>query len=166
MSYEEQLKKEFDRLVGQHINIIEKMCLRASYGQVVYYRDLMQECFVALLMHLPEKKAGMPLWEEKGWVYWKCRAAIKDYLSLFQRVAHEPITDILSDTLADAPAVTRLTVDDLAACLDGVERRFFMLMADGADDKELESRLGLTHRTVVQMRHNIKKKIEQYIQQQ
>ena len=68
----------------------------------------------------------------------------------------------VADTQPAPREVTRLTIDELAANLNGTERRCFLLMAEGADDKELERELGLKHRSVVQMRHNIKKKLQKY----
>ena len=37
------------------------------------------------------------------------------------------------------------------------------MMVDGATDKDIEQALGLKHRSLIQMRHNIKKKLQQYI---
>ena len=53
MRDEEQLYKEFDQLIGRHRRLIRFLCQRASYGREAHCRDLIQECYVAMLKHLP-----------------------------------------------------------------------------------------------------------------
>lgn len=165
MRDEEQLYKEFDQLIGRHRKLIRFLCQRASYGREANCRDLIQECYVAMLKHQPGREPDQSGRREFWWVYWQCRSAIDCYCRKMQRIIEVPLNGEFADTRPAAGEVTRLTVDELAACLDGKERRFFLLMADGADDEELGQVLGLKHRSVVQMRHNIKKKLQKYIEQ-
>ena len=165
MRDEEQLYKEFDQLIGRHRKLIRFLCQRASYGREAHCRDLIQECYVAMLKHLSGREPGQSGRHELRWVYWQCRSAIDSYRRKMQRIIEVPLSDELAYSRPAASEVTRLTVDELAACLDGKERRFFLLMVDGADDEELGQVLGLKHRSVVQMRHNIKKKLQKYIEQ-
>lgn len=165
MRDEEQLYKEFDQLIGRHRRLIRFLCQRASYGREANCRDLIQECYVAMLKHLPGREPDQSGRREFWWVYWQCRSAIDCYRRKMQRIIEVPLNGEFADTRPAASEVTRLTVDELAACLDGKERIFFLLMADGADDEELGQVLGLKHRSVVQMRHNIKKKLQKYIEQ-
>lgn len=162
---EQLLYKEFDQLIGRHRRLIRFLCQRASYGREANCRDLIQGCYVAMLKHLPGREPDQSGRREFWWVYWQCRSAIDCYRRKMQRIIEVPLNGEFADTRPAASEVTRLTVDELAACLDGKERRFFLLMADGADDEELGQVLGLKHRSVVQMRHNIKKKLQKYIEQ-
>ena len=165
MHDEEQIRREFDQLVGRHRKLIELLCLQASYGQEVYYRDFLQECYVSLLTYLSEHQDSMTELREQSWVFWQCRAAITRYrrsLNHFPKLLRD---DVLSDTCLAPEEVSQLTVDDLVSCLDDTERRCFLLMAAGASNEEIEQQLGLKHRSVIQIRHNIKKKLQQYIKQ-
>lgn len=159
---EEQICREFDQLIGRHRKLIEFLCVKASYGQDIYYLDLMQECYVALLEHLSERESGMSELRERSWVFWQCRAAIARYCRGVKRFPKLLRDDMLADAGVATHEVTQLTIDDLAACLDGTERRFFLLLAAGASNEELEQKLGLKHQSVIQMHHNVKKKLQQY----
>lgn len=162
MHDEKQLRKDFDRLVGRHKRLIKFLCQRASYGQEAYCSDLMQECYLTLLNRMVDKEMGWSEQRERVWVYWQCRSAIDCYRRKQSFIAWLPLSNEMADTQPAPREVTRLTIDELAANLNGTERRCFLLMAEGADDKELERELGLKHRSVVQMRHNIKKKLQKY----
>ena len=165
MHNEEQLCREFEQLVGRHGRLIKFLCLRASYGQEIYYKDLMQECYMMLLTKMPELKSDASEMRERAWVFWRCRDAIARYryqLKCFPGFLNE---ELLVDIMKTPDEVTQLTIEDLAACLDGTERRCFLLMAGGASDEELEQELGLKHSSLLRMRHTIKKKLQQYIKQ-
>ena len=157
--------KEYDQLIERHKKLINFLCLRASYGQKVHYSDLVQECYIELLKCLSERTADLSATPENIWVYWKCRSAITRYRRSVQQLPQMMHDVNEADSMVSDGAVTQLTVDDLAACLDGVERHCFLLMADGADDEELERELGIKHRSLIQLRHNIKKKLQQYLMQ-
>jgi RNA polymerase sigma factor (sigma-70 family) len=162
---EEHIKKAFDQLVGRHRKLIEFLCLKASYGQEVYYRDLLQECYLSLLKHLAERKDSMSELNEDAWVFWVCRAAITRYRRSLKLFPETLYTDFLADLRQAPDEVSQLTVDDCLSCLSGAERRCFLLMLDGASLEELQQQLGLKRRSVIQLRHNIKKKLQQYIKQ-
>lgn len=160
---EEHIRREFDQLIGRHRKLIEFLCLRASYGQEPYCLDLMQECYVALFEHLSGREPGMSELRERSWVFWQCRAAIARYRRGVKRFPKLLRDDLLADAGMATHEVTQLTIDELAACLDGTERRFFFLLAAGASYEELEQTLGLKHQSVIQMHSNVKKKLQQYI---
>lgn len=165
MHEREQEYREFDLLVGRHGKFISFLCQRWSYGQKTCCHDLMQECYISLLEHLPERKADSPRQSELAWVYWRCRHAISHYRQRQRTPATIALTGELADSLAAGSEVTQMTVDELAACLSGKERRCFLLMADGFGDEEIEHMLELKHRSMIQMRHNIKEKIRKHIEQ-
>ena len=163
MRSEEQLCREFEQLVGRHRKLIKFLCLRASYGQELYFQDLMQECYLTLLKKMPELKAGTSELRERSWVFWCCRDAIARYRYQLKRFPGFLNEKLMAD-IGEVPGeVTQLTIDDLAACLDGIERRCFLLMAAGASDQEIERELGLKHSSLFQMRYTIKKKLQQYM---
>ena len=154
--------RELYKLMERHGKFVEFLCRWESYGREQWCADLMQECFLELMRRLPERDARWGEAHEKAWVYWRCRAVFVAYRRKQKRMGVVPISSELEEALTASSEVTRLTVDDLAACLDGPERQCFLLMAEGLSDEEIERRLGLKHRTLIQMRHNIKKKLHQY----
>ena len=157
----EDIYREFDQLVGRHRKLIEFLCLRASHGQEIYYADLTQECYIALLNHLSERPPSTSEAHERAWVYWRCRSAITRYHRSIKNL-HLHLDQTLADTLEAPSEVTSLTLDDLAACLNDTERRCFLLMAAGLDEEELARELRIKRRSVVQLRHNIKKKLQKH----
>lgn len=159
-----QLQREFDQLIHRHRKLVDFLCHTASYGQERYYRELLQDCYIALLEGLSRRspRPGLP---GTTWVYWQCRGAITSYKRRLRKIAEVPLSDTMVDSLTATHEATDLTIDELASCLDGTERQAFRLMAQGISDEELAKALALSHRSVIQMRHNIKKKLEQYIQQ-
>ena len=165
MSNNEHLKKEFKQLIGRHRKLIEFLCQKASYGNEIYYFDLLQECYIKLLNGLPGKKAGISQPHERAWVFWQCRDAIARYRYQEKRFLQLLHDSMPPDTHVASDEVSQLTVDDLASCLGDTERRCFLLMADGRPDEEIEEELGLKHKSFIQMRHEIKKKLQQYLKQ-
>lgn len=163
MSNEEQIKKEFEQLINRHRKLINFLCLRASYGREAFHQEFMQECYLMLLDQMGTLKSGKSELYERAWVYWKCRDAISRYRYREKRFPQTMPDNLLVDVLEAPREATQLTVEDLASCLDGTERRCFLLMAAGATDDQLEKELGLRHSSVLQMRHTIKKKLKQYI---
>lgn len=164
MHNEEQLCREFEKLVGRHRKLIRFLCQGASYGQEIYYKDLMQECYVMLLKKMSELEPGTSELKERAWVFWRCRDAITRYRYQLKRVPGFYIEEMLADTREAPDEVTQLTIDDLAACLAGTERRCFLLMAAGTPEQEIERELGLKHSSFLRMRHLIKKKIQKYME--
>ena len=163
MSDEQQIIKEYDQLIGRHKKLIEFMCQRASYGQDIHYSDLIQECYIEILTHMLGKRIKRLEIRESLWVYMQCRHAITRYrraVKKFPKVIHD--MKVVENTEA-YHEVSKLTVDDLAACLDGAERRCFLLLASGIPDEEIEQKLNIKHRTLIQMRYNIKRKLKKYI---
>ena len=71
MHNEEQLCREFEKLVGRHRKLIRFLCQGASYGQEIYYKDLMQECYVMLLKKMSELEPGTSELKERAWVFWQ-----------------------------------------------------------------------------------------------
>lgn len=59
MHGDEQLCRKLEQLVGRHRKMIEILCQRASYGRDDTYRDLVQECYVALLEHLHKRSSDI-----------------------------------------------------------------------------------------------------------
>lgn len=165
MQDEERIKKEFEQLMVRHGKIVEFLCRRASYGREVICQELVQECYVALLRHLMERRVEGMEKGERAWVSMQCRSAIDSYRRKRKRADIVSVHDGMEELLTATHEVTGLTVDELAASLEGAERRCFLLMAEGLSDEELERELGLKHRSVIQMRHNIRKKLEQNIKQ-
>lgn len=164
MAGQEETYKEYDAMVERHRRFILVMCQRASYGREWLCRELLQECYVELLKRMPELAPTRGGREELRWVYGRCRVAITRYRRRVARWSELPLTAVLAESVAGGGEVNRLTVDELASCLDGAERRMFMMLSEGADDGEIARVLGLKRRTVVQMRHNIKKKLIKYIE--
>ena len=163
MPDEEQLFIKYDQLIGRHKDFIEYMCKRASYGQVFYCREMVLECYLEVMNHMSEMKDGMSGWHEKLWIHGQCRHAIT---RCRRNMRHIPLLipdDMLDMAPGAQPDVSQLTVEDFAACLNGAERRCFLLMVTGISDEELEQTLGLKHRSFIQLRHNIKKKLLEYI---
>lgn len=76
MQDEEQIKKEFEQLMVRHGKIVEFLCRRASYGREVICQELVQECYVALLRHLMERRVEGMEKGERAWVSMQCRSAI------------------------------------------------------------------------------------------
>ena len=76
MTINRHIQREAERLVAKYGKLIRFLCLRASYGQDVYYCDLLQECYLMLINRLEERKPGMSELQEHAWVYWCCRDAI------------------------------------------------------------------------------------------
>lgn len=165
MSDSEHLKKVYEQLVCRHRKLIEFLCQRASYGNETYYLDLLQECYMMLLRCLPNKKAGISQPHERAWVFWRCRDAIARYRYQEKRFLRLLRDSMSSDTSVAHSEVSQLTIDDLASCLSDAEQRCFHLMAAGASDKEIEQQLDLQHRSLIQMRHEIKKKLHKYLEQ-
>jgi hypothetical protein len=125
--------------------------------------ELRQECYAELLLRLAERGTALEGTREKAWVYGRCRVAIDRYLRRLRLLATLPFPEAMEEMLA-APAETPQQVAaDFSATLGEAVRRFFLLLAKGADDETLERTLGLKHRTVIQMKHNIKKKLKEYI---
>ena len=73
--------------------------------------------------------------------------------------------ELLPDTREAPSVVTQNIIDDLASCLKGTERLCFLRMANGLSDEEIEREFGISHHHLLQLRHTIKKKLEQYIKQ-
>ena len=161
MHNDARIDKEDKLFLERHKWIIERLCLRASYGRDSHYCDMMQECYLTLLRRLPGRKKKMSEMLERAWVYWQCRSAIDCYRRKLRCLTWVPLAEAEETATASSERMT-LVVEDIAAGLKGKERECFLLMAAGATDKELEQKLGLKHRSVVQMRHNIKKKIQEY----
>lgn len=157
--------KELRQFEEKYRKLIAFLCQRASYGREICCREMIQECYLNLLQHMSELEPGMSPQREAAWVYRRCRNTISVFRRKIKDDSFAPITDELVDTVPAMSEVTQLTVDELASCLQGPEKQLFLLMVDGADDEELERVLGVKHRTVVQMRHNIKKKLQKYIEQ-
>lgn len=161
MSDKKHIIKEYYLLIERHRKLIEFMCQHASYGQDIYYYDMLQECYEEILTHMLEQRKV----SEGLWVYMQCRHAITRYR---RSVKHIPqmLYNLAKVENEEADLeVSQLTVDDFAACLNGAERRCFLLMASGATDEEIEQKLNIKHRTLIQMRSNIKKKLKKYIMQ-
>lgn len=158
-------REEFDRLIERHRGLVEFLCRRASYGRAEYSADLVQECYVTLLDGMERRKAGMSEMKERAWVYWQCRGAITRYWRGEQRYLRMLIDKGEHGDATSTHEVTALTAEDLMSCLEEKERRCFLLMAAGRSEKEIEKELGLKHRSLVQMRHNIRKKIQEYLKQ-
>ena len=159
----ERIIQEFDQLVSRHGKLILFLCQRASYGRVGMCSELRQECYAELLLRLAERGTALEGTREKAWVYGRCRVAIDRYLRHLRHLSTLPFPEGMEEMLA-APAETPQQVAaDFAATLGEAERRFFLLLAKGANDETLERTLGLKHRTVIQMKHNIKKKLKEYI---
>jgi DNA-directed RNA polymerase specialized sigma24 family protein len=168
MTPEEEIKlcHEFDLLLERHGKMIDFLCLRASCGRQGYYGELQQECYTEILSHLAQRLASqerqMP---EPQWVWWRCRRAISHY----QRSVRYRAMLLLHRREAEGGEatheVTQLTVDELAACLHGDDRRCFLLMVDGASDDELRQLLHLKANSLRQMKSRIKKKLYEYLKQ-
>lgn len=155
---------DYDRLVERYRKFILFLCHRASYGRVEMSRELLQECYVELLQRLPELDAAVLPPREAAWVYVRCRVAIGRYQRRLARAATLPLPRDMEERLVSADeSESQFVVGDFAACLREPERRFFLLMAQGADDEELAQALGVKHRTVIQMKHNIKKKFKEFV---
>jgi len=161
MSGRKQIIKEYNQLVGRHKRLIEFMCQRASYGQDIYYYDMLQECYEEILTHMLEQRKV----SEGLWVYMQCRHAITRYRRSVKHIPQMLYNLAMVENEEAYLEVSQLTVDDFAACLNGAERRCFLLMASGATDEEIEQKLNIKHRTLIQMRSNIKKKLKKYIMQ-
>lgn len=163
---ERRLSHEFDLLIERRRKLIEFLCLRASCGRQGYYRELKLECYKEILGHLGRRLAAperqVP---EAQWVWWQCRSAISHY----RRSVRFRSTLLLGDQEPwggeATHEVTQLTVDELAACLHGTERRCFLLMADGAADDELMRQLHLKPGSLRQMKYTIRKTLYKYIKQ-
>lgn len=156
--------KRFGQLVERHGELIERLCRRASYGRMKVCREMVQECYIALVDHLGDCPERGFAWE-RGWVLWQCRSAISRHRRSEKRHDWVPIDGKTAEALTASNPVTEGTFDELAAVLNDRERQFFALMVDGSSDEEMARRLGVTPRTVVQMRHGIKVKLQEYIKQ-
>ena len=165
MHGDEQLCRKLEQLVGRHRKMIEILCQRASYGWDDTYRDLVQECYVALLEHLHKRSSDISELYEGAWVYWRCRGAITRFRRAREQHLQPMSDDALPDTETSTHEVTQMTFDELTAGLSPSERRVFALMADGVSDEEIARQMGVKIHTVSQMRHNIKKKLQQYLKQ-
>ena len=102
MRDEEQLYKEFDQLIGRHRRLIRFLCQRASYGREAHCRDLIQECYVAMLKHLPGREPRQSGRHELRWVYWQCRSAIDSYRRKMQRMIEVQLSDEKKAELQEA----------------------------------------------------------------
>lgn len=163
MPDEEQILKTFTLLIERHRKLIETLCLKASYGHPAQFCDMRQECYLEILTHMAEKEIPLSRPRERVWVYWQCRHAITRFL---RDLKHFPVpfgNENPEETLKAKPQLSAIDINDFAALLRGTERRCYLMMVDGATDKEIEQALGLKHRSLIQMRHNIKKKLQQYI---
>ena len=165
MHAEEHFISEFKRLTNRHRDFIEQLCQRASYGQPVYCRELIQECYLELMEQMPGRKSDDSSGNERIWVYRRCRYAIKRYWRLAKHFPMLLPVDQLATNSQAPHEVSSLTIDDLAACLDGTEQKCFRLMADGTSDKEIERILQVKHHTLIQIRHEIKIKLKKYMEQ-
>ena len=165
MSISKRIQHESEQLVARHGKLIRFLCLRASYGQDIYYRDLLQECYLMLISRMEERKPGMSELRERAWVYWCCRDAIARFRNNERRSPSRLPAGWLPATRVAPCEVTQNTIDDLASCLNGAERLCFLRMAAGVPDAEIEKEFGITHHHLLQLRHTIKKKLQQYIQQ-
>ena len=163
---EKRLCHEFDLLVERRGKLIELLCQRASYGRRDYYSEMKQECYMEILAHLERRLAAterqMP---EPQWVWGQCRSAISHYKRSLRFRSTLPLGDREPPGAVVTHEVTQLTVDELAACLRGAERRCFLLMADGADDAELMRQLRLKPDSLRQLKYNIRKTLYEYIKQ-
>jgi len=165
MHNEKDIIGEFERLMTRRQQLVESLCFRASYGRFDYSRDLQQECYKELIHQLPQRMENPDGRSEKAWVYWCCRSAIGHYLRRLRFHTMLPLSDRVAEVGEATHEVTALTVDEMASCLSGVERRCFLLLAEGADDNELQRQLAVSHRSIVQMKSNIKKKLYEYLNQ-
>lgn len=156
--------REFNQLIERHGKLIMSICRVRSFGRAKVCRELMQECYVALIDHIEDLRR-LPAERERGWVKSQCRGAISHYWRSLRRGQGEPIDEELAETLAAPREVTAGTFDELMVLLTAKEREFFTLVVEGASDEELSERLGVERKTVVQMRYRIKKKIKEYIEQ-
>ncbi|MBR1549422.1 MAG: hypothetical protein IJ634_02170 [Bacteroidales bacterium] len=162
MPVTEQTYQEYDQFVVRYRKLILFLCQRASYGRTEMSKELMQECFLELLVRWPERKAGLAGLEERLWIYGRCHVAIDRYLRCLKRLVTVPFTEGLAASQEADNAMVRLVAEDFAATLGEAERRFFLLLAQGASDEELARLLGLKYRTVIQMKSNIKKKMKKF----
>ena len=165
MTINRHIQRDAERLVAKYGKLIRFLCLRASYGQDVYYCDLLQECYLMLINRLEERKPGMSELQEHAWVYWCCRDAIARFRNHAKRFPSVLPAELLPDTREAPSVVTQNIIDDLASCLKGTERLCFLRMANGLSDEEIEKEFGISHHHLLQLRHTIKKKLEQYIKQ-
>ncbi len=165
MTIDKHIQHETEQLVARYGKLIRFLCLRASYGQEAYYCDLLQECYLMLINKMGERKPGMSELHERAWVYWCCRDAIARFRNHEKRFPSVLPAELLPDTREAPCEVTQNSIDDLASCLKGTERLCFLRMASGVSDEEIEKEFGITHHHLLQLRHTIKKKLQQYIKQ-
>lgn len=161
----ENINREFDRLLERYGSLITLLCLRASFGNMRRYGELRLECFEELIYRLPERMEAPEAMPERQWVWWRCRNAIAHYLrrERFRAMLPLPAAEAVGGTATHE--VTQLTVDELASYLAGTERRCFLLMVEGVGDDELARRLNIKPSTLKQLKYKIKKTLYEKIKQ-
>ena len=154
------LEERFVGLIQRHRTLIRSLCWHRTNGDVERCAELVQECYIALWRALPALRADLASWQERGWVYWRCRSVFSRRYRRRQRW-WLPLDAVPDALLAEKAAADRERLEELAENLSPREQRYLQLLLEGYDTAEIAEQLHVGTDAVYKIRQSIIKKMKQ-----
>ena len=152
-----------DELVARYRRLIRRLCWRNAAGDEAVCDDLMQECYLAIWLHLSTIRPDANRLEETAWVVWQCRGVFS-HQQRRKRIETVPLDERMADTIAvGGNDGSREAIEELAACLNPRERQVLALMLGDYTDLEIAERLGMKVDSFQRMRLRMIEKMKQQI---
>lgn len=152
--------ERFDQLMERNMMFVRRMCWDFSWGKKSLCEDYIQECYIAIWNNLHSLREDASPFEEKKWVYWRCRSVISHLRR--KKPLEVPFDNFDADLLPMLPdSPNHELIEELSVTLTPQERYILFLMLSGYSDKEIADTLHVKPDTVRIRCYRMLKKMKQ-----
>lgn len=164
-------RSDIEKLIVQHSRYIERICMRACYGEDAVCAELVQETYLALLRNRESLRPGSNERQVKAWVKWQCRSVISHWRHNRKTHRWVPLSEVSEEeqSIPDHSALHEM-VDELAEALLPRERELLAMFRRGCTPDEMAAALGVTKNNLgvmySRMVSRMRKRYEQIIKKE
>ena len=149
--------ERYRQVLLRNRKLIWAVCVRSARGDVELTKDLIQEVMMQVLLGIDNLRENASVIEERNWMRWRCRAAIKRHRRNHRIPFLQLDTEALSATEDDDGSKELL--EEALSYLTDDERLLFRLELDGYQGAEIAAQLGITVSAYYQRRHRAIEKL-------
>lgn len=133
-----------EAIIDRHRDYIERICMRAAWGDENVCTELVQRVFLALFDNRASLRPGADERQTKAWVKWMCRSTVSHWRRAQRRHRWVPLDEEHSLMAAPDDTADRELIDELAAHLPQRDRRLLDLVRQGYKPDEIAAIMGLS----------------------